>query len=114
MKTYQQIIFTTMLVAASLVVSADTGYMPTIDGDVSLNCACVVGYAGCEKKFWDTIQGSERHSWSYSIHVQAGHTYNLDELCYRKRDVDKMGDGLCCTTSDEKTSIENLFRGTVD
>ena len=40
---------------------------------------------------------------------------DLNELCYRKRDVDKLGDGLCCEAAgDESHTIEKTFRGRVD
>jgi hypothetical protein len=101
-----------MLLGVSISVSADTAYVATSDGDVRLKCICVLAKPGCESKFFDAIQGSERISWIYTIHVRAAHSYNLNELCYRKRDVDSMGSGLCCSSNDEAASIERLFRGT--
>jgi hypothetical protein len=100
-----------LLVVAS--VRADTAFVATKDGDVSVQCMCVANAAGCGRKFFDSVAGGERPSWTQRAHVIAGHTYNLDELCYRKRAVPGFGSGLCCEAADDKSPISRLFRGTV-
>ena len=102
------------LIALGVVARADTAYVATRDGDVSIQCMCIARSAGCDRRFFDAASGGNRVSWSQPAHLLGGHSYNLDELCYRKRDVDGGGAGLCCETSDEKSAIEHLFRGKVN
>jgi hypothetical protein len=97
----------------ALSASADTAYTATQDGDALIHCMCAAAKPGCAIKFFDTVSGSERLAWTQRASLLAGHTYNFDEMCYRKRTEPGLGNGVCCEALDEKGSIERLFRGTI-
>jgi hypothetical protein len=99
-------------VAVVPLLSADDAYVAEKDGTIQIGCACVVGFAGCELKLFDELRDKPRQTWTQPANVKAGTKYNLDQLCYRKRDVDEGGEGLCCTAANEEDSIKRLFRGT--
>jgi hypothetical protein len=83
------------------------------DGKANVQCQCVLATTGCQSKLFSSLAGKEIHSWHQEINVKKNMRLNLNEVCYRKRNVDKLGDGLCCTTQDETKNIDKLFRGTV-
>lgn len=105
-----------VLIAAALVAlplaTAEDKYVATKDGPISVQCRCVVANPGCQSKLFDAITGQERFEWTSPASTKKGKEYNLDQFCYRKRDVSGQGDGLCCEVpGNEEKSIQNLFRG---
>ncbi len=72
-----------------------------------LACKCVSVESGCTK-ISDLSSGAVRIKWQQKIHLQAGKEVDLSEACWRKRDVDGMGNGLCCSVApvdDAKTNL---------
>ena len=97
---------------ASQCVIANPAYVSPTDAALTVGCTCVVGFSGCQSKLFDAVMGSQRMTWTQTVYVTAGTPADLDAACYRKRDVDGMGAGQCCTVpGDEAKSISNLFRG---
>jgi hypothetical protein len=93
---------------------ADDKYKAATDGKVTIACTCVAGGTACQSKLFDSLSGSERFQWNQTGYTKKGAVYNLDEACYRKRDVKGAGDSLCCEVpGDEQLTIKNLFRGSV-
>jgi hypothetical protein len=101
------------LLGSTLIVNADSSYSASSDMDASVHCMCVVAKPGCDRVVWNAISGSERQSWFQTAHLIAGKTYNLDEICYRKRNAEVSGAGTCCEGSDQQDSIKRLFRGEI-
>ncbi|MEZ0605995.1 hypothetical protein ACAX43_28155 [Paraburkholderia sp. IW21] len=103
---------TTVLLATFAL--AETAYVSVGDADVNIKCTCVADGSYCQSKLFDGMQDKPRVTWYQSVHVRGGKPANLDAACYRKRDVEYLGGGACCVVpGDEKTSIDNLFRGEV-
>jgi hypothetical protein len=102
-----------ILLASSfpLIAFADTAYVAKADGDIEIGCVCAAGFPGCETTLFDALNSKQRITWTQKASMLAGKTYNLDQLCYRKRDEDGMGGGLCCKGAGEEDSIKRLFRG---
>lgn len=97
---------------AAHIVIANPSYVSPTDVDLQIGCTCVVGFSGCQSKVFDAVMGSQRLTWTQTVHVLASKPANLDAACFRKRDVQGMGDGNCCTVpGDDDKSIANLFRG---
>ena len=115
MKTYVAIWALAVMAAAPLAL-AETEYEAKANEQIMIGCTCVLATSGlCDRAVWDDLAGSQRHSWNQPASVLAGKHYNLDELCYRKRDMDMHGGGLCCeTVGDEAGTIKRLFRGSVN
>ncbi len=94
---------------------AVTGHAETVTFDVNgkrnIECLCVAATSGCQLKVFDALAGSQRHTWVYEISTRKGATVDLTEICYRKRDVEKLGDGLCCEASDPGESMKRFFSG---
>jgi len=83
------------------------------DEKISVKCECVVDFAFCESKVFDAIAGQQRQLWYQDNYLKKGVAADLNDACYRKRDVSNHGDGLCCSfAGDERKTIDNLFRGT--
>src|SRR5262245_35855366 len=79
-------------------------------GKANIKCECVLATSGCESKIFAALAGNQLHSWHYEISVKKDMRLNLNKVCYRKRDVEEQGAGLCCTSRDETKTIELLFR----
>ena len=89
-------------------------YTPHEDGQIQVNCECFaeVGQGICVIKLIDEASGKPRHSWVMTQFVRANKEINLNESCYRKRDVETMGAGICCSyLNNEAKTIEELFIG---
>lgn len=69
-------------------------------GKAKVHCGCVAAVSGCSSQLMWSLQGSAKHSWWQDIHAQEDQSVDLSEACFRKRDVNKMGDGLCCQPDD--------------
>lgn len=76
----------------------------------NIECTCVLGASGCQIKNIDEVGEALRLKWVHVISVPSG-SVELNEVCYRKRDTAPGAAGACCTDTDEKKSILNLFRG---
>ena len=97
------------------VAHADDKYIATTDGKVTISCLCIAATSLCQSKLFDSLAGKERFDWAQEGFTKKGQRYNLNEACYRKRNVDGRGEGLCCEVpGDEKQTIKRMFRGTVN
>ncbi len=86
------------------VAEADDAYKAPADGKIDLQCECITAVSGfCNLKRFDDAAGKPRHSWVQSANLKKGTTYNLDKLCYGKRDVEGHGAGMCCTDRPRRT-----------
>jgi hypothetical protein len=82
-----------------------------------LHCTCVVGTSACPLKKFDEIAGKPRHDWRQqftppSADNDTPHTRAL--ACWRKRDADKLGDGLCCSLDGNENDADRYFHGDVE
>lgn len=66
------------------------------DGVVSVRGVCLLGTTGCQSKFFSTLAGNQRNDWWQDVHVKKDQPVDLAHACYRKRDDEKKGAGLCC------------------
>jgi len=87
-------------------------YTPDTDNHKTFECKCVIDSTGCQSKFITELSKNSIHTWYQSGYFKKGETTNLNELCYRNRDV--FGGGLCCTNDKEYNSITELFNGSID
>lgn len=86
----------------------------TMDEDqkISVDCTCVLAVTPlCEFKLVDKLSGSQRQSWTQTNFAKAGVAVDLNAACYRKRDADDGGQGLCCEGTDVNSTTEKLFKG---
>lgn len=70
-------------------------------GAALIHCHCVAATSGCKSAFFWRLAGSPTHDWWQEVHLVEGKEVDLTAACYRKRDVEKLGHGLCCPV-DEK------------
>lgn len=82
-----------------------------VEGVKNVECACIVATSGCRSRILDGMAGKVRHTWIQEIHVARGMSLDLTDVCYRKRDADKMGEGLCCAADKEADTITKFFYG---
>jgi hypothetical protein len=73
----------------------------TKDGTAAVQCVCVVASSGCKSALYDALNESQRHTWGIDVFGKFGEVTDVRLSCYRKRDVDKLGNGLCCSVSEE-------------
>jgi len=93
---------------------ADGSFTAPADAKILVQCECVAATTGCQSKVFDSLSGKQRVAWTQEAQAKKGVVYNLNQLCYRKRDVKGAGDELCCEVpGDETATTKNLFRGTV-
>lgn len=105
------ILFSITLVSLSNSIWAEK-YTPVEDGKFSVKCSCVLGTSLCHLKTFDEAAGKPRQEWIMDQYGKAGKEIDLNASCWRKRDAEKMGDGLCCTVEDDENgTIEKLFSG---
>lgn len=83
------------------------------NGEILIECACVMPSGTALQcsglRVFDV--GRPRHQWRQSVHGKKGTQVNLSEACYRKRDAEGMGSGLCCEASARE--VNRLFAGKV-
>ncbi|WP_143079536.1 hypothetical protein [Nitrosospira sp. Nsp14] len=79
---------------------------------ISVRCECLLSLPLCELEVFASAAGKPLQTWYQDVTLTAGKITDLNAACYKNRDVDGMGDGLCCVTSDAAKTITNLFRGT--
>ena len=102
------------MMSSVTVAFAEDKYVAATDGVAKVNCICVVAISGCQSKLVDALGGKERHTWTQDAFVKGGATHNLDQLCFRKRDVAGAGAGLCCEIpNNEPESTKSMFRGAI-
>jgi hypothetical protein len=99
------------LLAAASFASAAANYTADADQKVEVSCACVLATSLCELKVFDQLSGAQRQTWTQSNFAKAGVPIDLSAACYRKRDADTGGQGLCCVGTEEHSTIERLFKG---
>ncbi len=88
-------------------------------GDAEITCVCILGSSGCSKDFFDKASGSQRVDWKQTVSAVAGKEVDLAAACYRKRDTNPGGKGLCCAPSIRKDGspdpkeVERFFGATI-
>jgi hypothetical protein len=78
-------------------------------GKARIACVCIVSTSGCALKRFDEIAGKPRKTWIQEAHVIQGHEYDASLLCYRKRDVQGHGEGLCCEVNRDERDLRFFF-----
>mgnify|MGYP007050458733 CR=1 FL=1 len=81
-----------------------------------LHCVCVTGTSACPLKFFDELADKPRHEWNQDIFIASGRTLTQQELnqaCWRKRDVDDRGGGLCCSLDNNEKDADRFFKGSL-
>jgi hypothetical protein len=82
-----------------------------------LHCTCVLATSGCPSKLFDELAGKPRHDWFQDFtppNASSNTTHARALACWRKRDADKLGDGLCCSLNGDDSDADRYFRGNVD
>ncbi len=101
------------LTTASAAIAAESAYIAGKTGNIVVGCACVLAVSGCQSNLIDSVAGKQRQTWTQDAAVLAGQSYDLNEACYRKRNISGFGGGLCCEIpGDEQETVRKLFRGT--
>ena len=80
----------------------------------SLHCQCVLATTSCNFKVFDEAAGKPRHEWYRDFTTNESKTYDnefLAKACWRKRDVDGQGDGLCCARNKDESDASRYFKG---
>lgn len=75
------------------------------DGTALVSCACILATSACVSKLGDALAGKERHTWSQTGFAKQGVTIDLSAFCMSKRDVDNLGEGLCCTNTNDERDV---------
>jgi len=73
-----------------------TPYTPDFSGKGNVHCYCILGVSGCSSDLLWHAQGAPTHDWHQDNFFQEGKAVDLSDACYRKRDSDGQGNGLCC------------------
>jgi hypothetical protein len=87
-----------------------SSFTPDHQGTWNIECMCIIPDGGVEVcsrlKTWDLAAGQPRHTWPQTVTGpgQTNKEIDLSSACYRKRDVDGMGGGLCCSKTDSEAS----------
>lgn len=82
------------------------------DGEATLSCKCLAltTAASCVLPgLGDST--AETITWRQTAFVMSGVQLDLTELCYRKRNVDSHGNGLCCGSDRNDNADLRFFRG---
>jgi hypothetical protein len=78
-------------------------------GKALITCTCVLGTSGCAVKRFDELAGQPRKTWTQDAHVIQGKEYDASLLCFRKRDVTGLGDGVCCEINKDERDLRFYF-----
>jgi hypothetical protein len=83
-------------------------------GAAAVECGCVATADDCSLKIFDALKGKQRHTWTMDVFGKEGEQTDVRLACYRKRDADKMGAGLCCNVAEKEgkpdpKELEALF-----
>lgn len=82
--------------------AVESPYVPNFTGVALVHCYCIAATSGCSSNFFWRTAGSPVHDWWQEGHfIEGKETTDLAPACFRKRDVEKLGNGLCCSV-DEK------------
>lgn len=107
--------FVKSLLAVVIGCSAPAPWAETVtfdkDGKAVVDCICVIGGPGCNSKLLDAVSDEQRHKWTQDIPTLSGMKLDLNEVCWRKRDVDPQRE--CCVTNDDADTIKRLFSGRI-
>lgn len=101
------IVFGTRFAAAG---DYQTSFAPDHHGTWNIECMCIAPDGGvdvCTRlKRWDDAAGQPRHIWRQTVTGpgQTDKEIDLSSACYRKRDKDGMGGGLCCEATESEAS----------
>lgn len=66
------------------------------DGKATIDCQCIPTGSFCGTRMQKAATDDARHSWSQTVYFRADKEVNFSRACWRKRDVDDLGSGLCC------------------
>lgn len=79
----------------------------------SLDCQCVAVQGLCSFKLFDDAAGQPRITWTQEFFPPGGQSTAHDRAlaCWRKRDVDGLGNGLCCSLNNDESDADRYFRG---
>lgn len=78
-------------------------------GERTLLCQCVLATSGCALKLFNKISGAQVHSWTQTAFGKSGLQVDLSDACFRKRAVEKAGEGLCCKLAPDDYATNARF-----
>lgn len=82
-----------------------------------LNCVCILKTSGCSFNLFHEAAGKPTWRWSQDFFYKSGTTPTAEQqtlACWRKRDVSKLGEGLCCRLNNDETDAPRYFSGTLE
>lgn len=101
----------TLLIAAGLGSSAalaeedlpmvPSPYVSDFTGPAVMHCYCILATSGCKSNFFWKAAGSPVHNWWQDVHLIKDKETDLVSACFRKRDVEGLGNELCCPVNEE-------------
>lgn len=81
-----------------------------------LSCLCIAATTGCNFAVFDSAAGKPRKEWSQDfspVPGKAPSTTDLALACWRKRDANPGGEGLCCDMQKDQRDAGRYYRGTL-
>jgi hypothetical protein len=84
-------------------------YLPEFTGVALIHCYCTLGTSGCGSDFFWRLAGSPVHDWWQEIHLVDGKEVDLASACFRKRDAEKLGGGLCCSVNEKDGKPDDVM-----
>ncbi len=83
-------------------------------GTLYVQCECLVAFPACQSEILSQIAGKPKQTWTQTGTVKKDVTLDLTHWCFRRRELDGPGVGICCTNGDEYEDNMSLFQGTFD
>jgi hypothetical protein len=75
------------------------------DGTAYIDCTCIAATSACVSSIGDALGGKERFKWTSTGAAKAGASVDISDLCWRRRNNDLEGQGLCCSLNNDQRDV---------
>jgi hypothetical protein len=75
------------------------------DGTAFIDCTCAAATSACASAVGDALGGKQRFKWTSTGSAKAGVSVDISELCWRRRNGDSEGQGLCCVLNNDQSDV---------
>lgn len=83
--------------------------------DADITCTCIAATSMCNFKLYDEAAGKPRITWAQKAYQNPAlpplSSKDLAEACWRKRDANPGGEGLCCAMDNNESDASRYFKG---
>lgn len=79
-----------------------------------LACECISAESGCSFSVFDQAAGKPRKNWVQEYSPVPGRDTSSSDMamaCWRKRNTDAGGQGLCCEMDNDDRDAKRYFKG---